>query len=576
MWASRNTCPEFSLHFVVVACGREPRRLPGGRAGWPSGLRFVATFTAGTREPMSTKRTQLTVALLGVLALVLVNGGRADATTTPTSTTTAPVQAAAGWLATQFEDSTHLPAPTGDHFDNSFGGSFYPNYGENADVIFGLAAAAAGKDKITTALNYLATNLDAYADVSATAGGPYDGSLAKVALAVEVAGADTTSFGGTNLISKLRSDECTAATAPYDSFGDTVCVAPGAASNIFSGISEALVILAEVRSGTTITPAIPLSAITPAAASYFLSLQCSNGGFTSGISACGAGAADLDATSYAIMALAALGGHPTQLANAVSWLHAQQNAAGYWVSQSVPNVNSTGLAVAALASQSVDVSSARSWLLSQQVAAGAPGAGALMYAGAFDPTTADGTSSSVLATAQGLTGLVENGSLAVLSASGATPGTSAFAPTQTVSAASADQGSTQSVTADGFAAGEQVEAVLHSTPVTVGTAVASASGTVTISFVVPASVAAGAHTLTLTGATSGLSVSSALAVTVAPVAATTTPATTTPATTTADTTSDPLGNTGLNGPVTAELAALGVLSVLGGSGFLLAARRRRA
>jgi hypothetical protein len=511
------------------------------------------------------RRLRIAVALTGVLTLVLVNGGRADAATT---TTTDPVQAAAGWLATQFEDDNHLPVPAGDHFHSSFpsNGStvYYTLYGQNADVIFGLAAAKAGGDKIATALNYLVTNADLYADFSGAQGGPFDGSIAKMAVAAQVAavsGTTATAFGSRNLLSALKGDECTGTTP--DGFGGFICVQAGAAKNIFSSVSESLAILAEARAGGPFAPSA--NAIT-----YFDSLQCSNGGFTADVSACGTGAADLDATSYAIMAMSLLSGHTAQLTSAVNWLHGQQDPGGYWVSQGAPNPNSTGLAASALASQSVDVSAARTWLLSQQVAAGAEGAGAIKYAGAFAPTTTSATSTSVLATAQALDGLVSGASLATLTATGATAGTAAFAPTQTVSTSSAVQGSTQTVTASGFAAGETVEAVLHSAPVTVGSAVAGANGAVSISFAVPTSVDPGAHTLILTGATSGLSVSSALAVTAAAVTTPTTP--TTPAATTAD----PIANTGLNGPATVRLGVLGVLSVLAGSGLLLVGRRRRA
>jgi hypothetical protein len=507
------------------------------------------------------RRLRVAIALAGVLSLMLVDGGRADATAT-TATTTDPVQAAAGWLATQFEDSTHLPAPAGDHFDNKSGSSFFTDYGENADVIFGLAAAGAGKAKIATALAYLASNLENNADVTGTEGGPYDGSVAKTALAAEVAavpGSTATSFGGTDLINLLKNDECTAATTPYDNFGDTVCAAPGAAENIFASVSESLVILAEVRGG--MTPTAP-------AIAYLDSLQCASGGFTISITACAAGNEDIDATSYAIMAMSLLGaGQAAHLTAAVSWLHAQQNAAGYWVSQGVANLNSTGLAAAALQPQGVSVATARSWLLSQQVAPGSAGAGALNYAGGFTPTTTSATSPSVLATAQGLTGLVDGGSLATASAANATNGTSAFAPVAIESAGSVAQGGSQTVTATGFTAGEQVQAVLHSNPVTVGSALVTAGGAVTISFAVPASVAAGAHTLTLTGLTSGLTVSSPLTVTAAAVVAS-------PVST--STSGDPLANTGLDGRALANLAALGLVSVLAGFAFLLAARTRRA
>jgi len=55
------------------------------------------------------------------------------------------------------------------------------------------------------------------------------------------------------------------------------------------------------------------------------------------------------------------------------------------------------------------------------------------------------------------------------------------------------------VSAGGFAAGETVAITVQSTPVTVGSAVASATGQVTASIALPTTLDAGAHTITLTG-----------------------------------------------------------------------------
>ncbi|WP_123738712.1 HtaA domain-containing protein [Salana multivorans] len=74
------------------------------------------------------------------------------------------------------------------------------------------------------------------------------------------------------------------------------------------------------------------------------------------------------------------------------------------------------------------------------------------------------------------------------------------------------QGSTVSITGTGFAAGEQVSAVVTSDPVALGERTADANGTVTFEWTVPADFEATAHTVTLTGATSG-SVEGSLTVT---------------------------------------------------------------
>ncbi|MDT7580050.1 MAG: hypothetical protein QOK35_1314, partial [Pseudonocardiales bacterium] len=187
------------------------------------------------------------IALIGAgLAVVAITTLSSAPAATATPVTTDRVQAAAGWLATQFVDDSHLPAPDGNHFDQRFGKDYFPNYGENADVIFGLAAAKAGQTKINTAVHYLVHHLHGYTDLSNSDGfGPYDGSIGKLAVAAIVAGADPTNIDGHDLLATLAADEC-----PSDG---TTCT-PGSAANIFSSVSESFVILAEARAGAFPTP----------------------------------------------------------------------------------------------------------------------------------------------------------------------------------------------------------------------------------------------------------------------------------------------------------------------------------
>lgn len=67
-------------------------------------------------------------------------------------------------------------------------------------------------------------------------------------------------------------------------------------------------------------------------------------------------------------------------------------------------------------------------------------------------------------------------------------------PTTTVAS-----GGTISVISGGWTPGATVTAVLHSDPVVLGTAIASSAGTIDASFVLPSSVPAGSHSLSLTG-----------------------------------------------------------------------------
>lgn len=498
-------------------------------------------------------RTRSLLALAAVAALAVLATAGPAAAAPARATTTDPAVAAAGWLAQQFVDATGKPAPHGDHFDYP-GGTYYWG-GETASAIFALAATKTGADKIHSALDYMAAHVKADANLgSGDKPGPYDGSVATAALAAMVGGADPTSFGGYNLVQALKHDQCTMVSAPTSSTDYTTptCPAVGAARNIFSSVSESLAILAEARGG---------SAPTSDAVTYFLSLQCPSGGFTGHVDACRTNtAAGVDETAYAIAALVALGGHSSELGKAVAWLTGKRSASGYWVVQGKPNTGSTGLAASALDAAGRNSSSSRAWLASQQVQTGptvGAGAsrGALKYLGTFD------ASSSIKATADALLGMRHGTSLATLTASGSAAGTSVLAlDAPTVQNSSVRQGHSQTVTGTGFARGETVTAVVHSTPVTVGSVTTNAQGTAMVRFTVPAALAAGAHTVLLTGGTSDLSSS----VTFLVRAAAATPA------------GPELAVTGLDGTQLLTESLLGAGLLLAGAAALMLARRRKA
>ncbi len=111
--------------------------------------------------------------------------------------------------------------------------------------------------------------------------------------------------------------------------------------------------------------------------------------------------------------------------------------------------------------------------------------------------------------------------------------------------------------ADGFLAGEQVQAFIHSEPVLLGLTTADANGHATGSFTVPATTPAGSHRFELRGVSSGTSVFSAT-VTVAAATPASTSAATLPAT----------------GASTGQLALLGAAALCAGIVLVLAARRR--
>lgn len=71
---------------------------------------------------------------------------------------------------------------------------------------------------------------------------------------------------------------------------------------------------------------------------------------------------------------------------------------------------------------------------------------------------------------------------------------------------------TQTVTASGFAPGEDVEVTLHSDAITLGTTPADSAGKVSYSFTVPTSIAPGEHRVVLRGLSSGVQISTSFMV----------------------------------------------------------------
>ena len=235
------------------------------------------------------------IATIATLALLLgTTSAVAAAPATPT--TSDPAAAAAGWLARQLVDGTHLRT--------TYAGTTYDDYGGTADAVLGMSTAKVGGSTISAATAWLAKNADAYTSLSDTSGapGPYDGSVAKLALVALVTGQDPTDFGGFNLLKALHDDQCTTTSnADGSDFTKPACPAPGAASNIYSSVSESLAILVQARVSGANAPSSD-------AVTYFLSLQCPNGGFTGLTSACTTDSdASADETAYAVMALQALG-----------------------------------------------------------------------------------------------------------------------------------------------------------------------------------------------------------------------------------------------------------------------------
>ena len=108
--------------------------------------------------------------------------------------------------------------------------------------------------------------------------------------------------------------------------------------------------------------ALHVAGITPAASAvdWLTGQQCADGGWPSynpdPAKACSAAAEDTNATSMAVQALVALGGHDSAVAKAVAWYKQVQNSDGGWSYNpgTASDANSTGLVVSALLAAKAD------------------------------------------------------------------------------------------------------------------------------------------------------------------------------------------------------------------------------
>jgi hypothetical protein len=227
----------------------------------------------------------------------------------------------------------------GDHFTTTFGGTTYDDQGLTADGVFALVGAGGHGTTVAAMVHYLEGQVDAYADTSGAFGGPYSGSLAKLALVAEATGGDPHAFAGTDLLGILKSTVCTKA-----STGST-CTARGDFVSAYSGVSQALGVLALQASPSA---ADHLTA-TSAPVVRLHQLQCADGGFSSTLIAPGAACtSEVDTTGYAIQALAAVPGIDTWLGRAQQYLQRVQRSSGLYPGAAGNNSNSTAFAAQGL------------------------------------------------------------------------------------------------------------------------------------------------------------------------------------------------------------------------------------
>jgi len=277
--------------------------------------------------------------LIGVLITAVAICGATPAQATSPSTHDR-ADAAAGWLARQMVG--------GERFESNSGGFVLPDQNLTVDAVFAFAAAKTAGDFGARAMAWLARReiLSGYAgdgtfQSNATA-------TAKLALAVQVRGGDPTSFGGVDLITRLRAlEQSSGRFSDRTAFGD------------FSGIvTQSFALLALDRAG---------AGASPAAATFLVAARCADGGYPLlfGQATC---VSEVETTAMAVQALIAVGRH-ADAAVSLRWLVSVQHADGAFGNFSgVPNARGTGLAAQALRAggRFVAAVKARSFLIGLQ------------------------------------------------------------------------------------------------------------------------------------------------------------------------------------------------------------------
>jgi len=225
---------------------------------------------------------------------------------------TAQAQAAATWLAGQINASGYIPAATPGTAD----------LGATANAVLALASAGVGSAKAQSALSYLEANVASYVNVSGSDG---PGQLALLILDAHALGVSPTSFGGTDLVSRLLGTQRTTG-ADAGLFGAQDPTYDGAYRQ---GLALAALAAVGQTSGTTVS----------GATSWLTAQQCPDGGWTSYIAStnpCNGKPAqfegpDTNSTAVAVEGLEAqhaLSG--AAATKALKFLTKAQNADGGW------------------------------------------------------------------------------------------------------------------------------------------------------------------------------------------------------------------------------------------------------
>jgi hypothetical protein len=270
---------------------------------------------------------RLSAVIAGGAAAAAVMGLITPAQAAGTSSTSGNVFITADWLENQLPASAILHNTQYD----------FDDYGLTIDAAFALRAAGGHGPAVLAIRNAIIANEGNY--TGSAWGDFYAGSAAKAAVLEQVAGSATPT-----LVTGLSN--AVASTAPIAGrIQDTSAYGDFANSFGQAFAAQALTAAGDAKAAS--------------ATDFLLKQQCSSGGFrlafnsdkTATDQTCGAGAADIDATSQAILSLLPQKADATvntAITNAVNYLLGVQNSDGSFTYSAGPSTNSTGLAAYAL------------------------------------------------------------------------------------------------------------------------------------------------------------------------------------------------------------------------------------
>lgn len=265
---------------------------------------------------MSLKRLIASLAIALSCGVGVLASTASSQAATPVLPQVHPAVAGANWLAGQFNSSGFIPSSTD---------PTKPQLSSTINAVVALASAHRHMNVARKGLAYLASNVASYVPENGSDG---PGQLALLILAAHALGADPTSFGGTNLVTRLLATEQQTG-IDKGMFGTEDQVAGYNAGDYQQGISLAALAAAGITSPSQVG----------LAEAWLTKQQCPDGGWTAYVSSanpCNGNPAsylgpDTNSTSLAIQGLAAQRAlTSTEGAHAVSFLKAAEDGDGGW------------------------------------------------------------------------------------------------------------------------------------------------------------------------------------------------------------------------------------------------------